>query len=64
MKMDEKGKVLSIIGFEPIYTKVSGSVAGVIKEANQKAAFAKSFKESFNEKQKEIHVYIIYVDLN
>ncbi|MBE2273041.1 MAG: hypothetical protein IAE62_02095 [Flavobacteriales bacterium] len=50
MKMDEKGKVLSIIGFEPIYTKVSGSVAGVIKEANQKAAFAKSFKESFNEK--------------
>lgn len=50
LKMDESGKVISITGFDPIYTKVTASVGTLIKEAAQKTAFAKSFKESFNEK--------------
>lgn len=50
LKMTEAGKVISITGFDPIYTKVTASVSPLIKEAAQKTAFAKSFKESFNEK--------------
>lgn len=50
MKMDENGKVIGITGFEPIYTKVSNAASTIIKEANQKAEFVKSFKASFNEK--------------
>lgn len=50
MKMDKKGKVISITGFDPIYTKVASSVAGVIKDNKEKTAFANSFKQSFNEK--------------
>lgn len=50
MKMDENGKVLSLTGFDPIYTKVSNSASTIIKDAKQKAEFLKSFKESFNEK--------------
>lgn len=48
LKMDKTGKVISITGFDPIYTKVANAVA--IKDATQKAAFLKSFKESFSEK--------------
>lgn len=50
LKMDETGKVLSITGFDPIYSKVTTSAGTLIKEVAQKTAFAKSFKESFNEK--------------
>lgn len=50
LKMSETGKVISISGFEPIYTKVSASVGSVIKEAKDKTAFLASFKQSFNEK--------------
>ena len=50
LKMTEQGKVISITGFEPIYTKVSASVASVMKDAKQKEAFLNSFKGSFNEK--------------
>lgn len=50
LKMSEAGKVISITGFDPIYTKVSSSVAGAIKEAKDRTAFVNSFKESFNEK--------------
>lgn len=50
MKMDEQGKVLSITGFDPIYTKVGASMGGIIKDAKQKSAFAANFKESLNEK--------------
>ena len=49
MKMKENGEVVSITGFEPIYTKVSTSVGSVLKKAEEKTAFAKSFKESFNQ---------------
>lgn len=50
LKMHQTGKVLSIKGFEPIYTKVTAAVANQIKDPKQKAAFTKSFKDSFNEK--------------
>ncbi|MCB4235496.1 DUF6263 family protein [Kaistella anthropi] len=50
LKMDQYGKVISITGFDPIYSKVKASVGSVIKDAKQKTAFANSFKESFNEK--------------
>ena len=50
LKMNERGNVISITGFEPIYSKVSASVAGAVKDPKQKEAFLKSFKSSFNEK--------------
>ncbi|WP_292010339.1 DUF6263 family protein [Chryseobacterium sp.] len=50
MKMDTKGNVISITGFDPIYTKVSNAVGTIIKDANQKASVVASLKESFNEK--------------
>lgn len=50
MKMDEKGKVISVTGFEPIYTKISSAMDGVIKDAKQKAGFINQFKQTFNEK--------------
>ncbi|TXF79330.1 DUF6263 family protein [Chryseobacterium sp.] len=50
MKMQENGKILSITGFEPIYTKVAASSATFIKDAAAKADFLKSFKNSFGEK--------------
>jgi hypothetical protein len=50
MKMDKKGKVISITGFDPIYTKISNSVGGIIKDAKQKNDLIGSFKENFNEK--------------
>ena len=50
MKMGEDGKVISITGFDPVYSKVAASVGSVIKDAKQKTAFVNSFKESFNEK--------------
>lgn len=50
MKMDMKGNVISITGFEPVYTKVSNAVGTLVKDANQKASVVASLKESFNEK--------------
>lgn len=50
MKMDTKGNVISITGFDPIYTKVSNAVGTIVKDANQKASVVASLKESFNEK--------------
>ncbi|MBT2622701.1 MULTISPECIES: DUF6263 family protein [Chryseobacterium] len=50
MKMDTKGNVISITGFEPVYTKVSNAVGTLVKDANQKASVVASLKESFNEK--------------
>ena len=43
MKMQEDGKVLSITGFEPIYTKVSAAAGTLIKEAAYKKEFLKKF---------------------
>ncbi len=50
MKMKENGEVISISGFEPVYNKITASAGTMIKDGKQKAAFAQSFKESFNEK--------------
>lgn len=50
MKMDTKGNVISITGFDPVYTKVSNAVGTLVKDANQKASVVASLKESFNEK--------------
>ncbi|MGZ5264977.1 MAG: DUF6263 family protein, partial [Kaistella sp.] len=50
MKMSDAGKVISITGFDAVYSKIGASVGGVIKDAKQKTAFVNSFKESFNEK--------------
>ena len=50
MKMTEAGKVISITGFEPVYTKIGSSMGSVIKDPKQKEAFLQSFKGSFNEK--------------
>jgi len=49
MKMKANGDVVSITGFDPIYTKVAATAGNVIKKAEEKTAFTKSFKESFNE---------------
>ncbi len=50
LKMKENGEVVSITGFDPIYTKVTAAVGTLLKDAKQKSAFTQSFKESFNEK--------------
>ncbi|KXH85260.1 DUF6263 family protein [Chryseobacterium kwangjuense] len=50
MKMDTKGNVISITGFDAVYTKVTNAVGTLIKDANQKASVVASLKETFNEK--------------
>ncbi|WP_027379669.1 DUF6263 family protein [Chryseobacterium daeguense] len=50
MKMDNKGNVISITGFDAVYTKVANAVGTIVKDANQKASVVASLKESFNEK--------------
>ncbi|MCS3532689.1 DUF6263 family protein [Chryseobacterium sp. JUb7] len=50
MKMDTKGNVISITGFDAIYTKVSNAVGTILKDKNQKESVVASLKESFNEK--------------
>ncbi len=50
MKMDDKGKVISITGFEPVYAKVSAAVSPLIQEPKMKSGLVDGFKKSFNEK--------------
>ncbi|PWN70599.1 hypothetical protein C1631_011615 [Chryseobacterium phosphatilyticum] len=50
MKMDTNGNVISITGFDAVYTKVSAAVGTLVKDANEKASVVSSLKESFNEK--------------
>ncbi|MGU3375968.1 DUF6263 family protein [Chryseobacterium sp. M5A1_1a] len=50
MKMDTKGNVISITGFDAVYTKVTNAVGTLIKDANEKANVVASLKQSFNEK--------------
>lgn len=49
MKMKENGEVISISGFEPIYTKINTAASGQIKDAKQRTAFVNSFKQSFDQ---------------
>lgn len=50
MKLKENGDVVSVTGFEPIYTKVSTAVSPAIKDQKQRTEFLNSFKSSFNDK--------------
>lgn len=50
MKMDSKGKIISISGFEPIYKKVEAAVASSLKDPKQRSQFSAGLKQSFNEK--------------
>jgi hypothetical protein len=50
MKMDSKGNVISITGFDAIYTKISNALGTLIKDANQKASAVAGLKQTFNEK--------------
>ncbi|WP_299176026.1 DUF6263 family protein [uncultured Chryseobacterium sp.] len=50
MKMDTKGNVISITGFEAIYTKVSNALSSIIKDAKERESVVASLKETFNEK--------------
>lgn len=50
MKMDMKGSVISITGFEPVYTKISEALKNIVKDANQRSSVVASLKETFNEK--------------
>lgn len=50
MKMDTSGKVISITGFDAVYTKISDAIKNIVKDANQRASVVASLKETFNEK--------------
>ena len=50
MKMDTSGKVISITGFDAVYTKISDALKNIVKDANQRASVVASLKETFNEK--------------
>lgn len=50
MKLKENGDVISISGFEPIYTKVSAAMTKIIKDPKEQKGFIENFKHSFDEK--------------
>lgn len=50
MKMDDKGDVSSITGFDPIYQDVDKAVQPIFKDAKQRKDFVGGFKQGFNEK--------------
>ncbi len=50
MKMDQNGKIISITGFDPIYTKVSAAIAKIVPNAEAKKELTEQTKQSFNEK--------------
>jgi len=49
MKMDEKGKVISLTGFDPIYKKVSANLTSAVKDPKMRSELLASVKNSFNE---------------
>ena len=49
MKMDTNGKIISITGFEPVYTRISTTIAKLTKDANVRKGFQEEAKASFNE---------------
>ncbi|MEJ8606588.1 hypothetical protein JSO56_06600 [Riemerella anatipestifer] len=50
MKIDEKGNVISISGFDAVYKKVEQNITSLIKDAKERKQFMDSFKQGFNEK--------------
>ncbi|WP_209389755.1 MULTISPECIES: DUF6263 family protein [unclassified Chryseobacterium] len=50
MKMDDKGNVISITGFDAVYTKISNALKDIVKDPTQRTAVIANLKETFNEK--------------
>lgn len=50
MKMDNKGKIISITGFEPVYAKITKTLSGLTKEQKVIQGMQENMKGSFNEK--------------
>lgn len=49
LRMDQRGKILSIKGFEPIYTKVTAVIKSAVKDPKELEQIISSFKHTFNE---------------
>lgn len=49
MKMDVNGKIISVTGFDPIYTKITSSLMNMVKDAKQRNEIVGNFKKGFNE---------------
>ena len=49
MKMDVNGKIISVTGFDPIYTKIATALSGLVKDAKQRTEIVGNFKKGFNE---------------
>lgn len=49
MKMNTDGKILSITGFDAIYTKISSAIGSITKDANLKKELLAQTKAGFNE---------------
>ncbi|MBS1548340.1 MAG: hypothetical protein JSS94_00555 [Bacteroidetes bacterium] len=50
MKMDNKGKIISITGFEPVYAKITKTLSGLTKDQKAIKGMQENMKMSFNEK--------------
>lgn len=49
MKMNVDGKILSVTGFDPIYTKIGSALGTLVKDAKQRGEIVSNFKRGFNE---------------
>jgi hypothetical protein len=49
MKMDNKGKVISITGFEEVYKKINTALTTIVKNAKEREGVVGSLKQTFNE---------------
>ncbi|KQR92564.1 hypothetical protein ASG01_11675 [Chryseobacterium sp. Leaf180] len=50
MKMDNTGKVISISGFDAVYSKIDKALSTLIKDANERSQVVAGLKKTFNEK--------------
>lgn len=48
MKLKQNGTIVSVTGFEPVYSKVSAAAGTMIKDGKEKTAFLNSFRAGFN----------------
>lgn len=49
MKMDLKGNIISVTGFDPIYKKINAAITPMVKDVKERTAIVDNFKTSFNE---------------
>lgn len=49
MKMNKNGKILSITGFDPIYSKINTALGSITKDAKIKSELLNDTKKGFNE---------------